>query len=89
MTKAWQFLYRHKNICFCIFHGNKRAEVSFFVFFVTGLIKLVSKHHAQLIYTRATKAADEEAGAEEKEETTKKGKKGKKGKQQQQQEQEA
>lgn len=29
-----------------------------------GLIKLVSKHRAQLIYTRNTKGGDEEAAAE-------------------------
>merc|ERR1711976_377373 len=43
-----------------------------------GLIKLVSKHHAQLIYTRTTKAAeDAEAAAEAEAQKPKKGKKGK------------
>merc|ERR1712170_124530 len=44
-----------------------------------GMIKLVSKHHAQLIYTRTTKGAeDAEAAAEA--EAAQKAKKGKKGK---------
>jgi len=34
------------------------------VFFPLGMIKLVSKHRAQLIYTRNTKGGDEEAAAE-------------------------
>lgn len=32
--------------------------------FLSGMIKLVSKHRAQLIYTRNTKGGDEEAAAE-------------------------
>lgn len=34
------------------------------LFCLSGLIKLVSKHRAQLIYTRNTKGGDEEAAAE-------------------------
>lgn len=35
-----------------------------FLFCFLGMIKLVSKHRAQLIYTRNTKGGDEEAAAE-------------------------
>lgn len=34
------------------------------LFCLPGMIKLVSKHRAQLIYTRNTKGGDEEAAAE-------------------------
>ena len=34
------------------------------LFSLPGMIKLVSKHRAQLIYTRNTKGGDEEAAAE-------------------------
>lgn len=34
------------------------------LFCLSGMIKLVSKHRAQLIYTRNTKGGDEEGAAE-------------------------
>lgn len=40
------------------------SVVNISVFCLAGMIKLVSKHRAQLIYTRNTKGGDEEAAAE-------------------------
>lgn len=40
------------------------SVVNITVFCLAGMIKLVSKHRAQLIYTRNTKGGDEEAAAE-------------------------
>lgn len=44
--------------------NDSMCEGNLVVFRLSGMIKLVSKHRAQLIYTRNTKGGDEETAAE-------------------------